>query len=215
MAFLKLNLGRLLVIIFFIFNAVVWLTASVGEPALLVTFSHWHGANILLSMTLVFLLSTKSQVIYQWFGGVKQAIATQRLLTILSLGFVYLHAFISSLLRSELFLGGAFNITALLGLSTYMGIGLLLLLLLVRASRLTQQSFLHGVMMILFGVGTYHAFVSSSYPLLNVSLLGLWMSGVVFTGLFAMMIPLVKFIVKLFCFKPFPQKTTNKKSSIY
>jgi len=194
MSYLKINVGIFLLLVFFACNALIMLTAGSGESEWMVQMNQWHGMNILLSMTFVFLINTRSQKIYRIFGGNNLTKSMQRLLIILSLIFVYLHVLFSYVARVAIFIEGSFNLSSLVGLILYLIFGLLMLFLLIRTSSLINQPYLHALMMVVFGVGTYHA-ITSSQSLLSFSLLGLWVLGIVVIGSVVMMVPPIQFVV--------------------
>ena len=209
----KLNPGIILVTILFVFNAFVVFTSSFGEFEWMTHVVQWHGINILLSLMVVFLLNTRNQTIYHFFGGMNNAKLTQRFLTILSLVFVYVHVLFSYVIRSNIFLESSFDITTLFGHLTYLLLGLLILFLLIQASYQTKKLFLHASMMVVFGVGTYHAVVTSYDSLMSFSLLSNWVFGIVGVGFLAMMISLLKLIASGLRDLNYKKRINNKPST--
>jgi hypothetical protein len=65
-------------------------------------------------------------------------------------------------------------------------------------------------MMVVFGVGTYHAVVTSYDSLMHFSTLSIWVFGIVGVGLIAMMYLSSKFISNLIIRPKYPDKFINK-----
>jgi predicted ferric reductase len=202
------NLKKFLgVFLLLVLNASFLLMTVELEAGWLIRFNQWFGLNILMSMTFVFLLSIRNQSLDRLLGDIKQKAAIRRLTIILSLSFIYAHVVISYVIRSSLFSSGTFNVTALFTVVTYVVLGLIVLLLLIHASKLTNQLYLHTVMMLVFGIAIYHAFTSLP-SLLSFSVLSVWVATIIFVGLVAMVIPPIQFVQSQLAF----QKSQKNKS---
>jgi hypothetical protein len=68
-------------------------------------------------------------------------------------------------------------------------------------------------MMVVFGVGTYHAVVTSYDSLMNFSLLSNWVFGIVGVGFLAMIIPLLKLITSGLRDLNYKKRINNKPST--
>ena len=190
---LKTHIGMVLLLGFFALNATLILTSSLDDAGWMMRLNQWFGLNILVSLTILFLLSTRLQILNRFLGGINRKETTKRLVIILSLGLIYVHVIASYIIRATLFTTGTFHVAALWGVATYVFFGLLVLLLLIRASSRTNVFFLHTVMMIVYGVTIYHTFVSLPF-LVHFSLLSVWVVSVMVVGFVAMMVPPIQFI---------------------
>lgn len=185
MKFLKASWkGLVLILIIFIINALIWLTASplIAQP-LDSTLAQSLGANILLTFTFVFFLATKNRLVTWLFNGLENVYIVHRFLAIFALLQIFLHTqntyLIFQYYRGDLPL----DAVSMGPWARNLFIALIILALLARYMKYEHWRYLHRLMIIPYLLAVYHAYFISSYALLAFSPLGLWMGGFVLLGL--------------------------------
>ncbi len=180
---LKQYRGLWFVLSLYVLNAVLWLTATpIIEQPLDSVLLQMHGASILLGFTLVFFLSTKNKVVEQLFGGLEHSYRYHRVLAMVSLLFIFIHAqfayLIFQVFREGLWLDGR----AYGALARNLFIGLIVIALLAKYMKYEHWRMIHRLMILPYLFAAYHAFLLSSYRLVSLTPLGLWMMAMIGTG---------------------------------
>ena len=175
--------GLAFVLGLFALNALFWFTATpTFEQPLESTIGQWQGANILLGFTVVFFLSTKNRVVVYLFNGLEKSYKYHRVLAMLSLLLVFAHAQLSYLIWQGFIADLPLDGRAMGALARNLFVGLILIALLAKYMKYEHWRLIHRLMVIPYVAASYHAFVLSSYPLLSVTPLGLWMMSMVTVG---------------------------------
>lgn len=164
-------------------NALFWFTATPSfEQPLESVIGQWQGANILLGFTIVFFLSTKNRVVVFMFDGLEKSYKYHRVLAMLSLLMVFAHAQFSYLIWQGFIANLPLDGRAMGALARNLFVGLIVIALLAKYMKYEHWRLIHRLMVIPYLAASYHAFVLSSYPLLSVTPLGLWMMSMVLVG---------------------------------
>ena len=184
MTFLKTHLGLILIISLFAVNALIWFSATPLFPqAIESTVGQWHGANIMLSLTIFFYLVLRNRRSTHLFGHDKKSLQYQRFLLILSLLLIFSHTQISYLIRPGFFDGFIQGGRSLGVLSVNLLLGIIFLSLVAKSIQKTQFLTLYRWMFFPFLIATYHAYALSSYPLFSLTPIGVWMTGMFAVGI--------------------------------
>ncbi|MFW5894994.1 MAG: ferric reductase-like transmembrane domain-containing protein [Bacillota bacterium] len=175
--------GVLTLVGLFLLNGFLWLSATpIYEQPLESTVAQIVGATILLGFTAVFLLSTKNRLVTWLFGGLENVYSTHRRLAMGSLLLIFLHAQTASSIiqyyRSDI----PFEAADMGPLARNLFIALIVLALLAKYMKYEHWRFIHRLMIIPYLISAYHAFFISSYSLLSLTPLGIWMMLMVLAG---------------------------------
>ncbi|MFP4078851.1 MAG: ferric reductase-like transmembrane domain-containing protein [Candidatus Izemoplasmataceae bacterium] len=167
----------------FLLNGFLWLSATpIFEQPLESTVAQSVGATILLGFTAVFLLSTKNRLVTWLFGGLENVYSTHRWLAMGSLLLIFLHAQTASSIIQYYRGDIPFEAADMGPLARNLFIALIALALLAKYMKYEHWRFIHRLMVIPYLISAYHAFFISSYSLLSLSPLGIWMMLMVLAG---------------------------------
>ena len=184
MTFIKESYKGLLFIIgVFVLNIGIWLLSSpIFEQPLESTLAQIMGSTIIVSFSIVFLLSTKNRVVTWLFHGLENLYKVHRQLAVFSIVFIFIHAQTSHLIwmnfRSDL----PFNPIDFGPLARNLFIFLILMAILAKYMKYEHFKMIHRFMVVPYMLSIYHAFFLSSYDLMTLSVIGVWMSMVALTG---------------------------------
>ena len=180
---LKAYAGLFFVLGLFLINAIVWFTAEpLFEQPIESLIGQWQGSNILLGFTVVFFLATKNRVVVGVFDGLERSYKYHRVLAMGSLFLVFFHAAFSHLIWQNFIAGLPLDPRAMGALARNLFIGLIVVALMAKYIKYEHWRLIHRLMIIPYLAASYHAFTLSSYPLLNGSLLSVWMIFMVTVG---------------------------------
>lgn len=183
MTYFKRTMGFWFIVSLLMLNALLWFTATPRfEQPLESTIGQWQGANILLGFTLVFFLATKNRVVVFLFNGLEKSYKYHRVLAMGSLVLVFLHASFAHLIWANFIAGLPLDGRAMGALARNLFIGLIVVALLAKYMKYEHWRMIHRLMIIPYLAAAYHAFALSSYPLLSLSPLGIFMMTMVLTG---------------------------------
>lgn len=171
--------GSLLVIIPLILTALLWLfnPRIITMDLLGIVFFVIGGVSI-TAFALTFLLSIRSKRIESWFNGLDRLYVTHKWLAISSLLLVFAHGFLK-----QIYSGGYESFAGKLGtISEYLFVILILVALLGKRFKYENWRFFHRLLLLPFGIGVYHMYISSPIDLLSISPLSIWMILVVVVG---------------------------------
>ena len=175
--------GLLFILTLFIVNALLWFTATPLFPQPIEsTIGQWQGANILLGFTIVFFLATKNRWVVYLFNGLEKSYKYHRAIAMLSLLLVFLHGSFAYLIWQNFIAGLPFSPRAMGALARNLFIALILIALMAKYVKYEHWRFIHRLMIVPYLLAAYHAFTLSSYPLLDFSLLSVWMIFMVSVG---------------------------------
>ncbi len=179
----KKHRGLMVIIGLYIVNALIWLQATpiINQPLDSILLQI-HGASIILGFTIVFFLSTKNKLVEWLFNGLENSYFYHRVLALISLLFVFIHAqfayLIVQMFREAIFL----DARAIGALARNLFIGLIIIALLAKYLKYEHWRMIHRLMIIPYVLSAYHAFLLSSFPLFSFSIIGIWMMFMVTTG---------------------------------
>ncbi|MFU8787094.1 MAG: ferric reductase-like transmembrane domain-containing protein [Candidatus Izemoplasmataceae bacterium] len=183
MKVLKKHLGLFFILTLFGINALFWFTATpLFEQPIESKIGQWQGANILLGFTIVFFLATKNRLVVFLFNGLEKSYKYHRVIAMLSLLLVFIHASLSHLVWQNFIPGLPFNARDMGALARNLFVALILIALMAKYIKYEHWRFIHRLMIFPYLFASYHAFTLSSYPLLNFSPLSIWMIFMISVG---------------------------------
>lgn len=180
---LKAYAGFIFVLSVFLINALLWFTADpLFDQPFESLVGQWQGSNILLGFTMVFFLATKNRVVVGLFDGLEKSYKYHRVLAMGSLFLIFFHAAFSHLIWQNFIPGLPVDPRAMGALARNLFIGLILVALMAKYIKYEHWRLIHRLMILPYLAASYHAFTLSSYPLLDFSLLSVWMIFMVTVG---------------------------------
>ncbi len=173
--------GLIFVLLLFVVNAVLWLSATPLIPQTIEsTSAQIVGSVTLLSFSFVFFLSTKNRFVDWLFGGLENVYATHRWLAMGALIMIFIHSQTANLIVQyyrELPINPAVG-----ELARNLFIALIVLALLAKYMKYEHWRMIHRLMLVPYLIALYHALFIGSYDLVSLTPLGLWTMGIGLVG---------------------------------
>lgn len=175
--------GIVFIVALFVVNAVLWLTATpLFDQPFDSIVAQIMGANLLLMFTIVFFLATKNRILTKWFNGLENLYFTHRILAMVAVLGIFLHAQTASLIFAVYSRDVPFDAISAGPLARNLFIGLVVVALLAKYLKYEQWRTIHRLMVIPYIIAFYHAFALSSFELVAFSPLSLWMIAMFAVG---------------------------------
>ncbi len=175
--------GLVFILVLILFNAIFWLTATpIFAQPIESTVAQMMGALILIGFTLVFFLATKNTVVNYLFKGLENVYITHRVLAMIAFLMIIVHSQSTNLIFAYFRPDYPFDAAAVAPLARNLFFGLIVLALLAKYLKYEHWRTIHRFMIIPYLIASYHAFFLSSYELISVSFLGIWMMGMIAIG---------------------------------
>lgn len=175
--------GIILLVGIMIINVLVWMLATpLFEQPIESIVGQVMASNIIILLSFTFFLSTRNRLVDFLFHGLENVYLTHRVLALLILSMIFIHAQFASMIFSEfrepiLITGRDAGIWA-------RNLFLFLIAFALLAKYMKYEVFrnVHRLMIFPYLLAVYHAINLSSFEILSVSWLGTWMLTIVAVG---------------------------------